>query len=66
MTIEEALERVKEIQAESGDDEYAHRDEDSLWQDVLEAIAKGDCESPKKLAEIALTTTQIKFARWFA
>jgi hypothetical protein len=48
-----------------GDFEAAHANEDLLRDDVLRAIADGDPE-PARLAAIALTTTDLHFARWCA
>jgi hypothetical protein len=30
----------------------------------LQAIAHGTCEDPQECARLALTTTEIEFARW--
>ena len=65
MKVEEVKARVESIENTKYDDEVAHSMEDALWQDVLEAIAKGSQDS-QALAEEALKTTKIKFARWCA
>lgn len=66
MTKDEVLKRVKEIE-KSGetDDEAAHSEEDELRTDVLKAIASG-CENAQELAETALLTEEMDFARWCA
>lgn len=65
ITPTEARERVEMIRAIANDDEAAHGAEDQLRQDVLQAIAEGTRHS-RALAEIALTTDEIRFARWCA
>ncbi len=65
MTVELVRKRVSEVDAVKDDDEAAHSREDSLWYDVLSAIANGsDCA--KELAVEALKTEQINFQRWCA
>ena len=73
MRVEEVEKRVAEIRACAGDDETAHSMEDELHQDVLREIARqgrepgGDgSSSPFALAEAALKTLEIEFARWCA
>ena len=71
MTSPEALRRVQEIRDAAGDDESAHALEDALRHDVLLAIAeqKGDAYTrggAANLAHIALLTSDIRFARWYA
>ena len=58
VAIERARERWTDIEAMAGDDEAAHSAEDALRRDALETIAA--------LAEIALDTSHIDFARWCA
>ena len=53
------------IEAERGDAERAHSDEDNLWEMVLNWIALGVDESAE-LASLALKTKEIKFPRWCA
>ena len=66
MTIYEIEKRLKVIRATRADDEMAHSYEDALHQDVLAAIARGDCQDPAKAAKAALRTVKIDFARWCA
>ena len=68
MTPADVERRVQKITktAEGGDDESAHCDEDALHMAVLKAIAKGKATDPVECARIALTTTTIQFARWYA
>lgn len=68
MTIGDVWRRVEEIQsfAESGDFEVAHIKEDELHQGVLLAIATGECGDPIGLANEALKTRTLGFARWYA
>jgi hypothetical protein len=65
ITVELARAMVAEIASESSDDETAHRLERTLRDQVLTAIAQGSHDS-RELAEIALSTNDIRFARWFA
>lgn len=65
MTPDEVIIRIKEIETLQFDDEVAHGREDDLYEDVLEAIAKGD-PNAKELAEAVLKTKELKFSRWCA
>ena len=65
MNIHEIRERVQTIRDIADDDEAAHCGEDSLWRDVLLAIAQGS-RSPSELATEALVTKEIEFERWCA
>lgn len=70
MTIKEEIEkRIEEIrQAAPKDEELAHRLEDNLHRYVLRQIAGSMLylEEARELAELALTTMDIKFPRHFA
>lgn len=57
--------RVAEIAAVSGDSEHAHSLEDTLYRDVLRAIAEGQPD-PRGLAQAALACDSIRFARYYA
>ena len=65
MTIQEVKIRIKAIAAVADDDEVAHRMEDELFRDVLEAIADGAVHGPA-LAAMVLETDDIDFNRWCA
>jgi len=65
MKPEEIKNRLSQIENEIGDDESAHSMEKQLWEDVLDAIAKGS-ENPSELARLALLTRGMKFNRWYA
>ena len=68
MTREEAQAKVNYIRKIRHDDEAAHCEEDALRKSVLEAIAN-DTRAPdhiRELAAIALSTREIRFARWCA
>lgn len=65
MDIDQVRDRVRHIDALSRDDEGAHAEEDTLHQNVLQAIADG-ADNPAALAEEALKTQNIDFARWCA
>lgn len=64
MTVEDVLKRVEAIKNIAGDDECAHSAEDSLWEDVLVAIAQG-APNAQELARVALNTTDIELERWY-
>lgn len=63
LTKNEVIARVTAIRALKSDDEAAHAAEDSLYRDVLVAIAAGNAEEPVGVARIALGTQRIKFKR---
>ena len=54
------------IRRMADDDEIAHSMEDRLFCAVLSAIAKDCCDDPKQCAALALTSSEIHFARWCA
>lgn len=65
MDIQEVKTRVQDIKNFKGDYEAAHSKEDELHREVLKAISEGE-ENPEKLAEEALKTREIDFARYCA
>lgn len=65
ITAEEARAAVDGIRLIAHDDEAAHSHEDDLRHAVLIAIAAGS-EEWRELARIALSTSDIDFARWCA
>lgn len=65
MTLEQVQGRVESIRSGIHDNESAHAEEDSLWEDVLEHIAKGG-RNAKAIAAAALETRNIDFTRWYA
>jgi hypothetical protein len=64
ITVSRAREMVAKIASQSSDDETAHRLERKLRDQVLTAIAQGSTDS-LELAEIALSTNDVGFSRWF-
>ena len=65
MKLDEVTKRVQKIRDCAGDDEAAHSYEDSLYADVLQAIATDDLdESPQVFAAAALEAELIEFERW--
>jgi hypothetical protein len=66
MTVDEIRERVNAIKKIKGDPEAAHGSEDTLFSDVLAAIAKGRCSDPAACAREALRSNYIRFPRWSA
>ena len=66
LTLSEVTARVQEIRNYRDDAEMAHALEDSLYRDVLTAIAHHDVACPSRLAKAALGTQRLKFCRWTA
>lgn len=72
MKLEEVKQAVKRLYDEADetdggiDNEGVHIDEDELHQDVLKAIASGNCDDPTELAREALKTLDLNYARWYA
>lgn len=62
LRLEDIRARVEEIRGLANDDERAHAAEDELHQDVLRYFAANG----NALAEEALKTLDIDFARWCA
>lgn len=61
--------RLKHIKALAGDPEAAHSEEDDLWFEVLKEIAEGYLEElgeARQLAQEAIKSRDIEFARWYA
>lgn len=60
---------VAQIESAMDDDERAHTMEDDLRERVLEAIANGevtDIHAAREMAQEALKTGDLDFARWCA
>jgi hypothetical protein len=57
--------RVAAVRLVAHDAEAAHVREDDLYEEVLEAIAKGNPDGPE-MAAIALRTKDIEFPRYHA
>jgi hypothetical protein len=68
MTLKDARDMIGAIKlcAAEHDDEAAHSMEDALRAQALQAIANGDVDDPKALAELVMTTDGIEFRRWCA
>lgn len=66
MKIKEVTDLIQEIEkfCEEGDDEVAHVREDEMREKVLRAIAEGNAEDARYMAELALSTDELDFARW--
>lgn len=67
LSVDEVEAEVERIGTMSRDYEAAHGAEDSLYEDVLKAIAKG-CNQfhAQKLAKAALKTKKLSFPRYTA
>jgi hypothetical protein len=68
MMLNEVKARVTEIADTADDPEQAHRLEDTLYRDVLKAIATGQCRDypPEDFAAEALRAGPLRFPRWYA
>ena len=65
LTVDVVRSRVASIAKIGGDPECAHSSEDTLRDDVLEAIAAG-APNAQELAREALKTNDLTFPRWCA
>lgn len=65
MTVDEVNERIAELRGIKDDPEAAHILEDTIMDEVLQAIARG-AEDPAGLALAALATQDVEFSRWYA
>jgi hypothetical protein len=66
MTVDDVNASIEKIRQKADDYEAQHSMEDTLHQDVLKAIATGECDDPKALAEAALKTLEMDFMRYCA
>ena len=66
MTTSDIRARLANIDKSKGDSEVAHGMQDKLWEDVLRAIADGNCVFPQGCAAEALKVLDIDFSRWTA
>lgn len=58
--VREAVERIRDS---AGDEEVAHGLEDDMRAEVLRAIRDGRCSDPQAVAAVALSSSQLGFAR---
>jgi hypothetical protein len=65
-TVAEVEQVLATIDLVKWDDEVAHSYEDDLHRAVLRAIATGRATDPVAVAEAALRTVGVDFARWCA
>ncbi len=66
LTVEKVREWVERIRLEAmGDSERAHGSEDTLYEEVLKAVAAGE-PNAAEMAREALATKSIEFNRWGA
>lgn len=63
MTVQDIEQRIEEMK--TYDDEVAHRSEDAMREEVLEAIANG-APNAAELARAALKSSELDFSRWTA
>ena len=64
ITVDAIRQRIDAIDDLSDDWEAAHREEDQLYRDVLQAIANG-APDPTHLARTALETSSLFFDRYY-
>ena len=63
--VKDRLQEIRE-KAKSYDDEAAHIAEDDLRAAVLAAIADLSADDPVECARLALTSSEIKFSRYYS
>jgi len=61
-----ALRELSEFVAAAGSEGHAHYLEDKMRNAVLIAIAQGEADDPKGLAQAVLASAEIEFSRWYA
>ena len=68
VSVDQARERLARVlkYAQERDHEAAHLEEDMLHKDALLTIARGQCDDPAALADVAARTLGIDFQRWCA
>lgn len=66
MDIKDVELRIAEIEREKDDFERAHGMTDQLYRDVLNAIASGEAEHPRRLARAVLKVEDVGFPRYAA
>lgn len=68
ITPENIISQVAEIKkyADKGDDEVAHSRQDSMYEDIISAIANDMCPDPKTCCLEAIKSWDIPFAHWCA
>ncbi len=65
MTVQDVQEKF-EFMAQYPSRYGNHDFEDALYEDVLRAIAEGQCDSPQDIAKEALRTKELPFPRYTA
>lgn len=68
MNLEYIKQSLKDLEEIRGDDEIAHSVEDSMYQDFVEFISKGDFDKSEliEMAKELLKSQDINFSRWCA
>jgi hypothetical protein len=67
MTIDEVKARVQRIRDTAGDPESQHAQEDILYTDFIQWVAKhGNTFSTRLMAREILKTRRMGFPRWYA
>jgi len=68
MLLKDMEGRIEEVVHEAQHDpEQAHVLEKKLWADALEVVSHcSSCTMCKRMAELSLSTREIKFPRWYA
>lgn len=65
MQTTDVWKKIEELRIAAGDPERAHAIQDTLYVDVLHAIAEG-ADHPQDLAQEALKAADVDFDRWTA
>ena len=65
LTVREAADTVREIEAMQGDNESAHAAEDDLIKRALREIADGH-PYPRSIAATVLQAADLDYTRWYA
>lgn len=68
MNLEYIKQSLKDLEKISDDDEMAHSVEDSMYQDFVDFVSKGDFDKSEliKMSKELLKSQDIDFARWCA
>jgi hypothetical protein len=67
-TVQEAIDRIREIESYAGDDEAQHGREDDLMREFIASVAAGmlDSQEAQTIANRIVQVNQMDFARWCA
>ena len=66
MDLQYIEQKVSKIDRMRGDDEMAHTEEDELYAEFIELVAKSGPQELAAMAAAVLKTREIRFSRWCA